>query len=86
MSETSTARLSEAARDPVPSLAGSRIVVTVPATETDPPWLSLITNVHVPAATAVIVNVVAGPVPADGEIVAMPVHDGTPLDVVNVPG
>jgi hypothetical protein len=61
------------------------VVVIVTWTLTEPPWLSLITNVHVPAATAVTVNVVLGPVPEAGEIVAMPLHDGVPSDAVNGP-
>jgi hypothetical protein len=61
------------------------VVVTVTWTLTEPPWSSVITKVHVPAATAVTVNVVLGPVPEGGEIVAMPLHDGVPFDAVNVP-
>ena len=47
--------------------------------------MSLTTIVHVPAATAVTVNVVLGPVPEDGDTVAIPLHDGVPFAAVNGP-
>ncbi|MEA2690557.1 MAG: hypothetical protein QOD51_3164, partial [Candidatus Eremiobacteraeota bacterium] len=42
------------------------VVVTVTFTPTEPPWLTLTTIEHVPAATAVTVNVALGPVPDPG--------------------
>ncbi len=56
------------------------VVVTMTSTPTEPPWLSLTTIVHVPAATAVTVNVALGPVPDAGANVAMPAHEA-PLAV-----
>jgi hypothetical protein len=61
------------------------VVVTVTFTPTEPPWLSEITIEHVPAATPVTVNVALGPVPAAGEKVAMPAHDGLPFAAVSGP-
>ena len=61
------------------------MVVTVTFTPTEPPWLSVTTIVHVPAATAVIVNVALGPLPAAGAKVAIPAHDGEPFEIVRGP-
>jgi hypothetical protein len=61
------------------------VVVTETFTPTEPPWLSVTTIVHVPAATAVTVNVALGPVPAAGENVAIPAHEGLPLAAVSGP-
>jgi len=61
------------------------VVVTVTLTPTEPPWLSVTTIVHVPAATAVTVNVALGPVPDAGANVAIPAHDGVPFAALSGP-
>jgi hypothetical protein len=61
------------------------VVVTVTLTVADPPWSSEIVNPHVPAATAVMMNVADGPVPEAGAIVAIPAHDCGPFAAVSVP-
>jgi hypothetical protein len=61
------------------------VVVTVTPTPTEPPWLSDTTIEQVPAATAVTVKTATGPVPLDGENVAIPEHDAEPFAAVNGP-
>jgi hypothetical protein len=61
------------------------VVVTVTLTPTEPPWLSVTTMTHVPAATAVTVNVALGPLPDAGVNVAIPLHDGDPFAAFSGP-
>jgi hypothetical protein len=61
------------------------VTVTVTMTVAVRPPLSVTTNLHVPDATGVTVNVAGVLVDEAGDSVAMPLHDGLPFVIVSGP-